>query len=52
MLFIFTHQDTEILCGRWLRLKDGRINYTEFAAMMRKGDPEVANPKKRRDVVL
>jgi hypothetical protein len=33
-------------------LQDGRINYTEFAAMMRKGDPEVANPKKRRDVVL
>nr|CAB3461114.1 unnamed protein product [Digitaria exilis] len=31
---------------------DGRINYTEFAAMMRKGDPEPANPKKRRDVVL
>ncbi|GJM88942.1 hypothetical protein PR202_ga05526 [Eleusine coracana subsp. coracana] len=31
---------------------DGRINYTEFVAMMRKGDPEVANPKKRRDVVL
>uniref|UniRef100_A0A0D3G9A2 non-specific serine/threonine protein kinase n=1 Tax=Oryza barthii TaxID=65489 RepID=A0A0D3G9A2_9ORYZ len=30
---------------------DGRINYTEFVAMMRKGDPE-ANPKKRRDVVL
>ncbi|RLM99394.1 calcium-dependent protein kinase [Panicum miliaceum] len=31
---------------------DGRINYTEFAAMMRKGDPEPSNPKKRRDVVL
>ncbi|KAM0839950.1 hypothetical protein ACQ4PT_059987 [Festuca glaucescens] len=31
---------------------DGRINYTEFAAMMRKGNPEAANPKKRRDVVL
>ncbi|CAD6342716.1 unnamed protein product [Miscanthus lutarioriparius] len=31
---------------------DGRINYTEFAAMMRKGDPEPSNHKKRRDVVL
>ncbi|KAH8519993.1 hypothetical protein H0E87_001444 [Populus deltoides] len=27
---------------------DGRINYDEFVAMMRKGNPE-ANPKKRRD---
>ncbi|KAJ1263462.1 hypothetical protein BS78_09G186500 [Paspalum vaginatum] len=33
-------------------VQDGRINYTEFAAMMRKGDPEPSNPKKRRDVVL
>ncbi|KAA8550014.1 hypothetical protein F0562_001698 [Nyssa sinensis] len=32
---------------------DGRINYDEFVAMMRKGNPETAaNPKKRRDVVL
>ncbi|KAG9454951.1 hypothetical protein H6P81_007855 [Aristolochia fimbriata] len=32
---------------------DGRINYDEFAAMMRKGQPEAAgNPKKRRDVNL
>ncbi|OAY67767.1 Calcium-dependent protein kinase 17 [Ananas comosus] len=30
---------------------DGRINYTEFVAMMRKGSPD-PNPKKRRDVVL
>ncbi|KAG6629823.1 hypothetical protein CIPAW_14G111800 [Carya illinoinensis] len=30
---------------------DGRINYDEFVAMMRKGNPE-ANPKKRRDVNL
>ncbi|CAL9078323.1 unnamed protein product [Musa textilis] len=30
---------------------DGRINYDEFVAMMRKGNPE-PNPKKRRDVVL
>ncbi|KAL5994794.1 Calcium-dependent protein kinase 17 [Asimina triloba] len=30
---------------------DGRINYDEFCAMMRKGSPE-ANPKKRRDVML
>ncbi|CAN1226839.1 Calcium-dependent protein kinase 17 [Linum grandiflorum] len=29
-------------------LQDGRINYDEFVAMMRKGNPE-ANPKKRRD---
>ncbi|KAM0909611.1 hypothetical protein ACQ4PT_014680 [Festuca glaucescens] len=29
---------------------DGRIDYSEFAAMMRKGNPEI--PKKRRDVVL
>ncbi|XP_075095722.1 calcium-dependent protein kinase 17-like isoform X1 [Nicotiana tabacum] len=30
---------------------DGRINYDEFAAMMKKGNPEAAtmNPKKRRD---
>jgi calcium-dependent protein kinase len=35
-------------------VQDGRINYTEFAAMMRKGDPDQpsTNPKKRRDVVL
>ncbi|KAE9463285.1 hypothetical protein C3L33_04806, partial [Rhododendron williamsianum] len=32
---------------------DGRINYDEFVAMMRKGNPEAAqNPKKRRDVFL
>ncbi|KAF2291950.1 hypothetical protein GH714_042292 [Hevea brasiliensis] len=30
---------------------DGRINYDEFVAMMRKGNPE-ANPKKRRDDVI
>ncbi|CAM8949647.1 unnamed protein product [Rhodiola kirilowii] len=30
---------------------DGRINYDEFVAMMRKGSPE-ANPKKRREVNL
>ncbi|KAF2291826.1 hypothetical protein GH714_035754 [Hevea brasiliensis] len=30
---------------------DGRINYDEFVAMMRKGNPE-ANPKKRRDDVF
>ncbi|KAL8140165.1 hypothetical protein V2J09_006186 [Rumex salicifolius] len=29
---------------------DGRINYDEFVVMMRKGNPEVPNPKKRRDV--
>jgi len=29
-------------------LQDGRINYDEFAAMMRKGNPE-AHTKKRRD---
>ncbi|KAK4492336.1 hypothetical protein RD792_003140 [Penstemon davidsonii] len=32
---------------------DGRINYDEFAAMMRKGNPEAAgNPKKRREGVF
>ncbi|XVF47267.1 hypothetical protein PTKIN_Ptkin03bG0095700 [Pterospermum kingtungense] len=32
---------------------DGRINYDEFVAMMRKGNPETAaNPKKRRDVFV
>ncbi|XP_062083594.1 calcium-dependent protein kinase 17-like [Humulus lupulus] len=30
---------------------DGRINYDEFVAMMRKGNPD-ANPKKRRDDVF
>ncbi|WRX32361.1 Protein kinase domain - like 10 [Theobroma cacao] len=30
---------------------DGRINYDEFVAMMRKGNPET-NPKKRRDVFV
>ncbi|KAI5576663.1 hypothetical protein BDE02_09G059900 [Populus trichocarpa] len=30
---------------------DGRINYDEFVAMMRKGNPE-ANPKKRRNDVF
>ncbi|KAK4419634.1 Calcium-dependent protein kinase [Sesamum alatum] len=32
---------------------DGRINYDEFAAMMRKGNPDTAaNPKKRREGVF
>ncbi|XP_073269568.1 calcium-dependent protein kinase 2-like isoform X2 [Primulina huaijiensis] len=32
---------------------DGRINYDEFVAMMKKGDPDAAvNPKKRRDGVF
>lgn len=31
-----------------LYMQDGRINYDEFAAMMRKGNPE-AHTKKRRD---
>ncbi|GFZ20622.1 calcium-dependent protein kinase 17 [Actinidia rufa] len=32
---------------------DGRIDYDEFVAMMRKGKPEAAqNPKKRRDVFV
>jgi calcium-dependent protein kinase len=31
--------------------QDGRIDYSEFVAMMRKGNAE-QNPKKRRDVVL
>ncbi|EHA8588878.1 calcium-dependent protein kinase 2 [Cocos nucifera] len=30
---------------------DGRINYTEFVAMMKKGNPD-PNPKKRRDVFM
>ncbi|KAK1278218.1 Calcium-dependent protein kinase 17 [Acorus gramineus] len=30
---------------------DGRINYDEFVAMMRKGNPQ-ENPKKRRDVFM
>ncbi|KAL8129376.1 hypothetical protein V2J09_018531 [Rumex salicifolius] len=29
---------------------DGRINYDEFVMMMRKGSPDVAQPKRRRDV--
>ena len=33
------------------RTQDGRIDYNEFVAMMRKGNPE-QNLKKRRDVVL
>lgn len=38
---------------RVLRVQDGRINYDEFAAMMRKGNPEAAaNQKKRREVVF
>lgn len=32
---------------------DGRINYDEFVAMMKKGNPDAAaNPKKRRDVLF
>ncbi|KAH7667305.1 Non-specific serine/threonine protein kinase protein [Dioscorea alata] len=31
---------------------DGRINYDEFAEMMRKGNPEPNNLKKRRDVFI
>lgn len=34
-------------------VKDGRVNYDEFAAMMKKGQTEAgANPKKRRDDVF
>lgn len=33
-------------------LQDGRINYDEFVAMMRKGNPEVNPIKKRRDDVF
>lgn len=34
-------------------LQDGRINYDEFVAMMKKGNPETApNAKKRRDVFV
>lgn len=36
--------DEEII----IYVQDGRINYDEFAAMMRKGNPE-AHTKKRRD---
>lgn len=32
--------------------QDGRINYEEFVAMMRQGNPEPNNPKKRRDVFI
>ena len=35
-----------IICSQLL-LQDGRINYEEFAAMMRKGNPELA-PNRRR----
>lgn len=31
---------------------DGRINYDEFVAMMRKGNPEAGNLKKRRSLVV
>ncbi|KAJ0977969.1 hypothetical protein J5N97_013443 [Dioscorea zingiberensis] len=31
---------------------DGRINYDEFVEMMKKGNPEPNNPKKRRDVFI
>ncbi|WOL06780.1 hypothetical protein Cni_G15514 [Canna indica] len=31
---------------------DGRINYDEFVAMMRKGNTESTNPKKRRDMFI
>jgi len=37
--------------GKRSRTQDGRIDYNEFVAMMRKGNPE-QNLKKRRDVVL
>lgn len=34
-------------------LQDGRINYDEFVAMMKKGNPDAGmNPKKRRDVFV
>lgn len=34
-------------------MQDGRINYDEFVAMMKKGNPDgAANPKKRRDVFV
>lgn len=32
--------------------QDGRINYDEFAAMMRKGNPDALTCKKRRDSIL
>jgi calcium-dependent protein kinase len=37
-----------------LHIQDGRIDYSEFVAMMKKGtgSAEQTNPKKRRDLVL
>lgn len=32
--------------------QDGHINYDEFVAMMKKGNPEAAAPKKRRSGVF
>lgn len=29
-------------------LQDGRINYDEFAAMMRQGDPELVTNRRRK----
>lgn len=44
---------SSLLMHIYLHLQDGRINYDEFTAMMRKGNPEgAANPKKRRNTVF
>jgi hypothetical protein len=40
-----------VVTKSWILSQDGRINYDEFVAMMRKGNPE-ANPKKRRNDVF
>jgi calcium-dependent protein kinase len=36
-----------IICSQLL-LQDGRINYEEFVAMMRKGNPELAPTRRRK----
>lgn len=56
-MFLFTKYTWIHLLIEWIiffkNAQDGRINYDEFVAMMKKGNPDmVANTKKRRSGVF
>lgn len=44
---MITSSISGIICSQLL-LQDGRINYEEFVAMMRKGNPELAPTRRRK----
>lgn len=52
-IFVFNCNAILRLSKIFKYMQDGRINYDEFAAMMKKGNPDaLTNPRKRREVSL